>query len=97
MKTPLSRLECRACKAVLSSNRTLRVSAARRFAREHEAHGQLYASITVRSGGSGSTTTAHVRSRRPNERPLTPAQRVAAALFADVVDAYEKLMAGERP
>lgn len=96
MKTPLTHLECRACKASIGTNRTLRVSSAREFAREHEQHGQLYASITVRSGGSGSTVTAHVCSRRPGEPPMTPAEKMAGALFADVVDAYEKLMVGVR-
>ncbi len=92
MRTPLTQIECRACKTWIGAPRALRVPDARRFAREHEPHGQLYASITVRSGGSGSTVTAHVRSRRPGEPSLTPAEKVAGALFADVVDAYERLM-----
>jgi hypothetical protein len=89
----LTRLECRRCSVGIDGQTALRDGVARRFVRAHLPHGELYGGITVRDGRNTSTSIAHFT--LADLTPLTPAERVKAALFGDVLHAFATLMTKE--
>jgi len=82
----LTSLECRRCEAS-----TKRPSKA--FVLEHIDHGRLHGSITVKNASGGSdTSTAHLTRNDVHGRDLSPAEKLKAGLFGDVLQTFRALM-----